>query len=96
MDDLKDFMPIVLYILSAVLLVYLVLLVYKVIKILEKVDMLVDDFYQKSQKLNFVFTIIERLEFLNDKIVQTIIGVIVKFFEKRSDKKKKGVKKDGS
>ncbi len=96
MNEVKEFMPIVLYMLSSVLLVFLILLVYKVIKTLEKVDMLVDDFYQKSQKLNFVFTIIERLELLNEKIVQTIISVIAKFFEKRSEKKKKGVKKDES
>lgn len=94
MSELKEIMPVILYILSSIVLVSLVVLIYKLIKTLEKVDNLVDDIHQKSQKLNFFFNLLEKIEFINDKLVKTVITGVVNFFEKKGEKKKKGVMKD--
>lgn len=89
MNEVKEFMPIIIYFLSSIVLIALVLLIYKVIKTLEKIDNLVDDINQKSQKLNFIFNLFDKLEFINDRIIRTIITGVVNFFEKKGEKKER-------
>ncbi len=89
--ELIDFMPLVLYFLGATSLILLIIILFRVIKITEKVDLIVDDVYDKSQKLNGLFDFASKLELLNDRVANAIIKGIMNFF----NKKRKGDDIDG-
>lgn len=93
MDTLYDVLPILLYILGAVLLVVVIILMIKLTKTVDKVNILLDDVEDKSQSLNGLFKAIERLgntlENANNKVTGFIANVVKKVYKKKSKKSKK-------
>ena len=61
MEFLQTFLPILLYILGAVLLGVLIYLVIKLLDTVDKVNVLLDDIEDKSQSLNGVFDAVENI-----------------------------------
>jgi len=78
-------MPLVLYFLGAVVLTLLAILLYRVIKTMEIVDLIVRDTYQKSQKLNGLFDLTEKVELLNDRVINAIVNGIMKLFSRKKE-----------
>ncbi|MEG1597059.1 MAG: hypothetical protein RR359_02145 [Bacilli bacterium] len=91
MEFLNIFLPILLYILGAVLLLSLIILVVKLIDTVDKTNLLLDDTKKKIESLNGVFNIIDTvtdsMSLISDKIVETVFNLIGKIFNK---KKKEG------
>jgi len=84
--EVAEIMALVLYFLGAVALVLLIILLWRALQVLTTVDKITEDVYQKSQKLDGIFNLIDKLELLNDRVVNAIIKGVMKFF----DRKKKG------
>ena len=61
MEFLQTFLPILLYILGAVLLGVLIYLVIKLLDTVDKVNVLLDDVEDKSQQLNGLFDACENI-----------------------------------
>ncbi len=85
MMELMEIMPLVLYFLGAVVLTLLAILLYRVIKTMEIVDLIVRDTYQKSQKLNGLFDLTEKVELLNDRVINAIVNGIMKLFSRKKE-----------
>ena len=95
MDVLNDIFPIVLYFLGAVLLIVVIILVTRLISTVDKVNVLLDDVEDKSQKLNGLFDAIEKLgdtlSVANNKVTGFFAGIASKMFKEKKKKKKKEV-----
>lgn len=83
MTFLAEIMPSILYVLGAILLVLVIVLVFKLIQTLDKVDRVVEDISSKSRKLNGLFDVIDKIQFVNDKIVSGILSLVMKVFKKK-------------
>lgn len=83
MTFLAEIMPSILYVLGAILMILFIVLVFKLILTLDKVDRVVEDISSKSRKLNGLFDMIDKIQFINDKIVSGILSVVMKVFKKR-------------
>ena len=92
MDLLSDVLPIILYFLGAVLLIVVIILVSKLITTVDKVNILLDDVEDKSQKLNSLFDSIEKigdtLSVANSKLTGVIAGFVNKLVKGKKKKKK--------
>ena len=92
MDVLSDILPIILYFLGAVLLIVVIILVSKLITTVDKVNVILDDVEDKSQKLNGLFDSIEKigdtLSAANNKLTGFIAGVVNKLVKGKKKKKK--------
>ncbi len=83
MTFLAEIMPSILYVLGAILMILFIVLVFKLILTLDKVDRVVEDISSKSRKLNGLFDMIDKIQFINDKIISGILSVVMKVFKKR-------------
>ena len=87
--ELNDFLVVINYVLLAILLVVLIVLGLRLIRTLTKVDVLVDDVTCKSNKLNGIFTIIERstdtLDLVSQKFLGFIKNIVKSLFRKKGD-----------
>jgi len=87
MDFLTEALPALIYILSAVLLVYVIILVNKLIKTVDKTNAILDDIEEKSQSLNNLFYMIDSVSdtvaSINDRVIDGLTGIIKKIFFKR-------------
>lgn len=93
MEILNDVLPLLLYALGAVLLIYFIVLIIKVTKTVDKINVLLDDVEDKSQKLNGLFTAIDNvtdaIATVNDTIVQSVSKILGKIIRKKSGRPKK-------
>lgn len=78
------------YILLIVLVIILIVLVIEMLKTVSKVNLLLDDFKRKSEKIDGVFDIVESTSgILNgtaEKITNLLTNFIANLFTKKSDK----------
>lgn len=90
MQELLEFLPIILYLLGAVLLIILIILGTKLIETVNKTNAILDDAYNKTKSLNGLFnaidSITDTLSMLSDNIVGSITSVIGKLFNKKNKK----------
>ncbi len=84
-------LPVVLYILGAILLVALIILTVKLIIVMNKVEKTVDDISGKVKTLDGLFEIIGMLTgkfyFVTDKIVEFATLLVEKIFKRKEDDK---------
>ena len=87
MEFLQQLVPVILYFLLCIFVVVLIILVIKTIKILQNVNILLEDIQNKSRKLDGVFNVIDNvstsISSFGDKIVKAISTAITKFFKKK-------------
>lgn len=87
MEALNEILPIIIYTLSAILLVTVIILVLKLIKTVDKTNTILDDIEEKSRSLDGLFytidTITDSIASINDKLVDTIVSFIGKLFHKK-------------
>ena len=92
MDVLNEIFPIILYFLGAVLLIVVIILITRLISTVDKVNILLDDVEDKSQKLNGLFDAVERLgdtlSSANNKVSGFFANIASKFFKDKKKKKK--------
>ena len=91
MEFLQTFLPILLYILGAVLLGVLIYLVIKLLDTVDKVNVLLDDVEDKSQQLNGLFDACENIGDTVNGVSFKIANVFSKILgsvNKRKRKKK--------
>jgi len=83
---MNSVLPMILYILGAILLVILIILGIKLIIVMNKVDNVVDDLTVKVNSLNGFFSIIDfttdKLSLITDKFVDYSTALISKIFKK--------------
>lgn len=86
----NEFLPVVLYILGAILLVTLIILTIKLIITMNKIEKVVDNITVKVKALDGVFEIVStatgKFNLITDKIISTIILFIDKLFKRKDDK----------
>lgn len=87
MESLNLFLPIVLYILAAILLVILIILSLKFIRVIDKMEALADDVGNKLKTLNAFFNVIDsftdKISIVSDKMVMMATSVLSKIFRKK-------------
>ena len=87
----NEVLPIVLYILGAILLVALIVLTIKSIITMDKIEKVVDNITVKVKSLDGVFEVASlvsnKVTFVTDKVVDIISMIIDKIFNKRKDDK---------
>ena len=89
MEFLQTFLPILLYILGAVLLGVLIYLVIKLLDTVDKVNVLLDDIEDKSQSLNGVFDAVENIGDTINSVNFKVAGVFSNIFGKVAHFKRK-------
>ena len=98
MDVLNEVLPIILYFLGAVLLIVIIILVTRLISTVDKVNILLDDVEDKSQKLNGLFDSVEKigdtLSAANNKLTGFIAGIASKMFKEKKRKKKENIEEE--
>lgn len=86
----NEVLPIILYILGAILLTCLIVLTIKLIIIVNKTEKVVDNITGKVKTLDSLFEVIEtvtgRFTVVTDKIVDGIALLIEKIFKRKGDK----------
>ena len=84
-----EVLPIILYILGAILLTCLIVLTVKLIITMNKIDKIVDNITEKVTALDKIFEIIGlvtgKFTAVTDKIVDITVGIIEKVLKKRKD-----------
>ena len=87
----NEVLPIVLYILGAILLVALIVLTIKLIITMDKIEKVVDNITVKVKSLDGVFEVASLVSnkgsFVTDKVVDIISMIIDNIFNKRMDDK---------
>lgn len=90
--DIDALFSVILYTLGCILLIILIVLSIKGIKTLKKVNSLIDDVQEKSNKINGIFDFVDSTtDFMNgfvDKIVGGISGLLIKMFNKKKEEDK--------
>ena len=85
-----DFLEVMLYILSSILLVVLIILGIKMIITMNKIENVVDNITVKVNKLNGLFNVIDattdKLSMVSDKMVDSISSLVSKIFERKKRK----------
>lgn len=84
-----EVLPVILYILGAILLTCLIVLTVKLIITMNKIEKVVDNITEKVSTLDKIFEIMGlitgKFTAITDKIVDVTAGVIEKVFNKRKD-----------
>lgn len=87
---LSTVLPIILYVLGAILLVVLIILGIKLIQSVDRANRLMDDIQKKSSSLDGLFHMIDRttdtISVITDRFVESAVGLITRLFH--SNKKK--------
>lgn len=90
MDVLLEVLPIILYILGAVLIVMLIIFVSNLIDTVKKANILLDDIENKVQSLNGMFSAIDSvsgtISSVNSKIVNAVTNIVQSVFKKKKKK----------
>ncbi len=89
MEFLLDFLPIIIYILLIVLISVCIYFLIKAIKIADKVNLLLEDVEMKLSSLNAFFNAInwttEKINIISERIVDGVMSVVHKLFNRRKD-----------
>ena len=87
-----DVLPIILYVLGAVLLVALIVLTIKLIYSVERINVLLDGVERKMKTVDIIFSAVDNVAdsfaALSDRVVDGIAGLINKVFSGRKKKKR--------
>ena len=87
-----EVLPIILYVLGAVLLVALIVLTIKLIYTVERVNVLLDGVERKMKTLDKIFGAVDNMAdafaALSDKVVDGIAGIISKVFGRKKKRNK--------
>ena len=87
MENYEMIFSIILYVLGSILLITLIVFVIKLMKTLKKVDDAIDDYNEKSKKLDGLFSIIDTttdtISALSDKLVGVLIKGISNVFKRK-------------
>lgn len=90
MEYMNEIFLVILYSLGSILLIVLIALSLKAIKTLKKVDKVVEDFQNKSTKLDGVFNIVDHtadaLSSVSDKVVSAVVGMLINLFKRKVKK----------
>lgn len=90
--DAGVLLPIIIYILLSVLIVFLIILCIRLIKTIDKMNIILDDVGRKLVKLDGLVNIIDKTtdfaSSINDKIVSKVSSIVYKVFKKRKEKNK--------
>lgn len=85
-----DFLQVMLYILSSILLVVLIILGIKMIITMNKIENVVDNISVKVNKLNGLFNVIDittdKLTMVGDKLVDSISSLVSRVFDRKKRK----------
>jgi len=88
-----EVLPIILYVLGAVLLVALIVLTIKLIYSVERINVLLDGVERKMKTVDKIFGAVDNMAdafaALSDKVVDGIAGIINKVFGGRKKKRRK-------
>ncbi len=91
MECVNTVLPIILYILGAVLLITLIIFVIKCMGTLKKINAVVDDVSHKAGKLDGIFSLIDNttdvISNVGDKVVDFIAGAVTGLFSRKKKKK---------
>ncbi|MGM9876524.1 MAG: hypothetical protein ACI310_04760 [Bacilli bacterium] len=86
----NEILPVVLYILGAILLVALIVLTVKLTITVHKIDKIVDNITEKVTALDGVFSIVSavsnKFTFITDKVVNIIYTLIEKITKRKENK----------
>lgn len=92
MEALYEVLPLIIYILVAILLVVLIVLGMKLVETVNKTNAVLDDLEKKSKSLNGIFdtidSVTDTVSLVSDKIVEGISGLIGKAVSFAKRKKK--------
>lgn len=95
METLYEFLPVLIYVLLAALLVVLIILGIKLIDTVNKTNAVLDDIEKKSKSLDGIFETIDgvtdAVSLVSDKLVEGIATVVGKLFSLKNKKRKKKV-----
>jgi len=98
MEALYQFLPILIYVLLAALLVVLIILGVKLIETVNKTNAVLDDIEKKSKSLDGIFETIDgvtdAVSMVSDKLVDGLASLVGKLFSLKKRKKKKKVEED--
>ena len=90
MEMLNLVLPVLLYVAGIILLVVLTVLGIRLIQVLNKVERVVDNVEDKVNSLNTIFDVVGRatdtLALVGDSVVNGIVSVVTRFFNKRFNK----------
>ena len=85
----NEILPVVLYILGAILLVALIVLTVKLTITVHKIDKIVDNITEKVTALDGVFSIVSavsnKFTFITDKVVNIIYALIEKITKRKEN-----------
>lgn len=91
--DVNALFTVILYLLGCILLIALIILSIKALKTIGKINHLVDDVQEKSDKMNGIFDFVDSTtDFINgfaDHIIGGVAGLVTKLFEKNIKEKRK-------
>lgn len=89
MECLNTVLPIVLYVLGAILLIVLIILGIKMLGTIKRVDAILDDVEQKSLKIDGVFDLVanttDTLSAVSSKVFDFLIGFVTGLFNKKGN-----------
>lgn len=87
MELASQLLPIILYTLLSILVVFVIVFFYKMIITIDKTNNVLDDIYVKVHKLDNFFEIIDRsadtISMVTDKVSSIISSSIFKFFKRK-------------
>lgn len=87
MEVASNLLPIILYTLLSILVVFVIVFIYKLTKTLDKANTVLDDIETKVHKLDNLFEIIDKsadtISIVTDKLSGVISSSILKFFKKK-------------
>ena len=87
---MTEIFPIILCVLGSILLIVLIVLVVRLMHTLKKIDMAIDDYNNKSTKLNGLFDLIDTttdtISSIGDRLVNSMVSGIASLFTKKKKK----------
>ena len=89
MENYEMVFSITLYVLGSILLITLIIFVIKLMSTLKKVDEAIEDYNEKSRKLNGLFEIIDTTTDTISALSDKLLGVVVKGVSNLFKRKKK-------
>lgn len=89
METASQLLPIIMYTLISILVVFIIIFVYKLTMTLDKTNILLDDIHSKVHKLDNLFDIVDKsstiVNSVTNKVSDSILNFILKLFRRRKD-----------
>lgn len=87
MEVASELLPIILYTLLSILIIFIIVFVYKLIRTLDKTNEILDDVNGKVKKLDGLFEVIDKsadtINMITNRAVEVVIGAVSKLFKKK-------------